>query len=100
MMTKADRSDAAKKAARSRAKMKAARGSDAPGRPDRVGYAAIIAATTDDVSAGYLAQKFGRSPAYIRAVWRRCGLTPRLSGYRPRRCASPVRKETAHHGAG
>lgn len=99
MRSKQDQSDAAKKAARSRAKMKKARATKTPARPDRVGYAAIIAATTDDVSSGYLAQKFGRSKAYIRAVWRRCGLTPRLAGYRPRKCASPVRN-TAHNASG
>jgi len=97
-MTKQRRVDAAKKAARVRKRMKEAWKDSRPERPARVGYAAIIAATTDDVSAGFLAQKFGLSPAYIRAVWRRCGQPPRPAGLRPRRCA--LKWNTAQHGAG
>ena len=45
-----------------------------------VGYAAIIAATTDDKSSTDVARELGLTAAYVRKAWARCGLPKRQAG--------------------
>jgi len=86
------RSEAAKKGWAARKRMAQARapkpdrgGADAPAprTKPKIGYAAILAATTAETSSADVARALGVHPAYVRNVWRHYGLPRRPAGKRP-----------------
>lgn len=91
LTVKQSQSIAAKKAWRSRKRLAAARdtvATDVQPRRRRVGYGAILAATTPEKSSAVIADELGVTAAYVRKVWQRHGLEPRPIGKRPLLCAS------------
>lgn len=104
-MNPIERSERSKKAWRSRKRQAAALGHASPVRVDRggaqppardasksrVGYAAVLAATTPDKSSAQIGAELGLTAAAVRTVWRRAGLPRRPIGKRPAVCASTVR---------
>lgn len=99
-MTPAERSARSKKGARSKRRMLCARGPDdrggaprpapMPTKAERVGDAAVIAATTPYKSSAQIGKELGLTAASVRAAWRRRKIPRRPAGKRPPPAPTPV----------